>query len=116
MARLAKLLFPLAVVTLGTQGEDPCKGMTVADCEISEDNIISRYKSHEITFFKLEIRLSYMRCFLVANLMFTRYNFNAVICERQCKKSDNCQFWQVYQNDTMEQPECIHLSTNYHQV
>ena len=65
MARLAKLLFPLAVVTLG---EDPCKGMTVADCEISEDNIISRYKSHEITFFKLEIRLSHMRCFLVTNL------------------------------------------------
>ena len=42
MAMLALLLFPLAVVTLG---EDPCKGMTVADCEIGEDNIINRYKS-----------------------------------------------------------------------
>ena len=43
MARLAMLLFPLAIVTLGQ--EDPCKSMTVADCEVSEDNIINRYKS-----------------------------------------------------------------------
>ena len=113
MAMLAMLLFPLVVVTLG---EDPCKGMTVADCEVSEDNIINRYKSHEITTFILEMRLSYMRCFLVDNLMFTRYNFNAAICERQCKKSDHCQFWRVYQNESMQLPECIHLSTNYHQV
>ena len=42
MLALALLLFPLAVITLG---EDPCKGMTVADCEISEDNIINRYIS-----------------------------------------------------------------------
>ena len=39
MAMLALFLFPLSVVTLG---ENPCKGMTVADCEISEDNIINR--------------------------------------------------------------------------
>ena len=80
---LALLLFPLAGVTLG---EDPCKGMTVADCEISEDNIIHRY------------------------------NFDAGTCERQCKRSDHCQFWRVYQNDSMELPECLHLRTNFHQV
>ena len=44
MAKLAiAVLFPfVAVVTLG---EDPCKGMTVADCVVGEDNIIHRYKS-----------------------------------------------------------------------
>jgi len=83
MARVALLLFSLVVATLGQQY--PCKEMTVADCEISEDNIISRY------------------------------NFNAAICESQCKRSDHCQFWRVYQNDTMELPECLHLSTDYHQ-
>jgi len=82
MAMLALLLFTLAVVTLG---EDPCKGMTVADCEISEDNIVNRY------------------------------NFNAAICESQCKRSDHCHFWRVYQNESMQLPECLHLSTNYHQ-
>merc|ERR1712179_31530 len=81
MAMLALLLFPLAVVTLG---EDPCKKMTVADCEISEDNIINQY------------------------------DFNAPICESGCKKSDTCNFWRVYQNESMQLPECIHLSTNYH--
>jgi len=83
MARVALLLFSLVVATLGQQY--PCKEMTVADCEISEDNIISRY------------------------------NFNAAICESQCKRSDHCQFWRVYQNDTMELPECLHLSIDYHQ-
>jgi len=68
-----------------TLGEDPCKEMTVADCIISEENIVNRY------------------------------NFDATICENLCKKSEHCQFWRVYQNDTMQLPECLHLSTNYHQ-
>ena len=69
-----------------TLGEDPCKDMTVADCIISEENVVNRY------------------------------NFDATICENLCKKSEHCQFWRVYQNDTMQLPECLHLSTNYHQV
>ena len=47
---------------------------------------------------------------------FPRYNFNAAICESQCKRSDHCQFWRVYQNESMQLPECLHLRTNYHQV
>ena len=81
---LTVLLFPL--IAVAALSENPCRGMTVANCEISEDNIINRY------------------------------NFNAAICESQCKRSDHCQFWRVYQNDSMELPECIHLRTNYHQV
>ena len=83
MLAKALLLFPLTVVTLG---ENPCKEMTVAGCEIGDDNIINRY------------------------------NFNAAICESQCKRSDHCQFWRVYQDDSMELPECLHIRTNYHQV
>ena len=49
-------------------------------------------------------------------MIHNRYNFNAAICESQCKRSDHCQFWRVYQNDTMELPECLHLSIDYHQV
>jgi len=84
MARLATygiaIFFPLAVV-----GHGPCRGMTVADCQVNEGNIIHRY------------------------------NFNAAICESQCKRSDHCQFWRVYQNESMQLPECLHLRTNYHQ-
>jgi len=83
MAMLTVLLFTLKTVV--ALSENPCRGMTVANCEISEDNIINRY------------------------------NFNAAICESQCKRSDHCQFWRVYQNESMELLECIHLRTNYHQ-
>ena len=57
-----------------------------------------------------------MRSFLMTNFMIPRYNFNAAICESQCKRSDHCHFWRVYQNESMQLPECLHLSTNYHQV
>ena len=52
----------------------------------------------------------------MANFMIPRYNFNAAICESQCKRSDHCHFWRVYQNESMQLPECLHLRTNYHQV
>ena len=49
MARLATygiaILFPLAVV-----GHGPCRGMTVADCQVNEGNIIHRYKSWDYHF------------------------------------------------------------------
>ena len=49
MARLATygiaIFFPLAVV-----GHGPCRGMTVADCQVNEGNIIHRYKSWDYHF------------------------------------------------------------------
>ena len=68
------------------QEEDLCTGMTLSQCTIAEDNIIHRYP------------------------------YPAAICEVQCKKSDNCGFWRVYQNSSMEGPECIHFGTDYQQV
>ena len=68
------------------QEEDLCTGMTLSQCTIAEDNIVDRYP------------------------------FPATICEVQCKKSDNCGFWRVYQNSSMEGPECIHFGTDYQQV
>ena len=66
--------------------KDPCQGMTVADCKIGEDNIVEQLP------------------------------YNAAECEMSCKMSDNCHFWRVYQDDGMDRPECLHLSTNYHKV
>jgi len=83
MAKLALLLLPLAVVA---QIENPCQGMTVADCRIGEDNIVEQLP------------------------------FDAVDCERSCEMSDNCYFWRFYQDNSMplEPPQCLHLGTNYH--
>ena len=85
MAKLALLLLPLAVVA---QIENPCQGMTVADCRIGEDNIVDQLP------------------------------FDAADCERSCEMSDNCYFWRFYQDNSMplEPPQCLHLGTNYHKV
>ena len=83
MSKIAILFLPLAVVA---QIEDPCQGMTVADCKIGEDIIIEELP------------------------------VDAAKCEQSCKMLDNCHFWRVYQDDGMERPECLHRKTNYHQV
>ena len=85
-SRLAMLVIALLLNPMIALGDDPCREMTVAGCDLTEDNIIGKY------------------------------NFDAAICESLCRTSDHCQFWRVYQDDIMELPECLHLSTNYHQV
>ena len=83
MSKIAILFLPLAVVA---QIEDPCQGMTVADCKIGEDIIVEELP------------------------------VDAAKCEQLCKMLDNYHFWRVYQDDGMDRPECLHLSTNYHKV
>ena len=84
MTKLVMLL--LLPFGIATQIEDPCQGMTVADCVVGEDNIVDRN------------------------------HFPAEVCEQLCKLSDNCHFWRVHQNVRMDRPECLHLHTNYHKV
>merc|ERR1711874_394135 len=84
-SRLAMLVIALLLNPMIALGDDPCREMTVAGCELTEDNIIGKH------------------------------NFDAAICESLCKTSDHCQFWRVFQDDSMELPECLHLRTNYHQ-
>ena len=80
---LTILIFTIAVTA---QADDICREMTVADCEIGEDNIVDRLP------------------------------FTASICEKSCKLSDNCRFWRAYHNDSMKLPECLHIRTNYKKV
>ena len=61
-SRLAMLVIALLLNPMIALGDDPCREMTVADCEISQDNIIGKY------------------------------TFDAAICESQCKRSEHCQF------------------------
>ena len=77
------LLLPFAIAT---QIEDPCQGMTVADCEIGQDNIVDRL------------------------------SFDDVLCKTTCEMSDNCHYWRALQNATMELPQCLHLRTDFRQV
>ena len=85
MTKLPLLFLLQLAIAIATQIEDPCQGMTVADCVLGDDNIIDRLP------------------------------FDAATCESLCKLSDNCNYWRVYQNQSME-PECLHLNTNYHKV
>ena len=88
MAKLAALLLllQLAIATT-TQIEDLCQGMTVSDCEIGEDNIVD-----------------------------DGLPFDDALCKSSCVFADNCHYWRVYQNQSMEEPECLHLSTNFLKV
>jgi len=63
---------------------NPCQGMTVADCTISDDNIIAKYP------------------------------FDAEVCYSMCIKSHNCDTWRASTNDNNGEKECILLKTNYH--
>ena len=76
----------LLSLAVGAEIEDPCWGMTLGDCEIGDDNIIDRKP------------------------------FDAFICAETCKMSDNCHFWRVYNDCSMDLPECLHIGTDYHKV
>merc|ERR1719430_637082 len=65
---------------------NPCEGMTFGDCQIAEENIIDSYP------------------------------FHAELCQSMCHNSVSCSFWRAFENDTLPQPECLFLRTNYHQV
>jgi len=51
-------------------GQNPCQGMTLADCELGEDNIIATYP------------------------------FETKACQDLCATSDGCQFWRDNKNET----------------
>ena len=78
------LLLPLFVVAVAS--EDGCREVTVDDCPISKELILS---NHSVP---------------------------APLCESLCKVSEHCRFWRVHQNGSMELPECLLLGENYQQV
>ena len=66
--------------------ENPCEGMTVADCTVTQDVIIKEYPFP-----------------------------TAEICDSQCDTEDVCRFWRFFKNDTVTEC-LHSISANYHKV
>ena len=66
--------------------ENPCEGMTVADCTVTPDVIIKSYPFP-----------------------------TAEVCDSQCDTEDICRFWRFFKNDTVTEC-LHSISANYHKV